>query len=75
VKVNLLYFKQSGKYYSEAQVFIPGVTFYWDAIDVLRNDIANGNLHGLTSKKWPGVILANFKDGPPYVLQGATNGA
>ena len=69
-KVNLTYFKPSGKYYTSGAYnseFTLGIYIYKE-IEFWSNKVDLGPLPGLSSQYWDGYILVEPEDGVPAIV-------
>jgi hypothetical protein len=70
ITFNLIYFKTSGKYYTEAE-YVPISQSYYDAIEEVRNLKEKGELPGLVKGATEFNILINLLHDPddvPYLI-------
>tara|TARA_Y100001935_G_C17096122_1_gene403647 strand:- start:260 stop:466 length:207 start_codon:yes stop_codon:yes gene_type:complete len=68
MKVKLTYFKQTGKYYTEAETTVDTDGFY-TAIDEIRRRAIWSELPGLESGAWSGPIMVTINDLPHLILE------
>ena len=62
-KINLIYFKSSGKYY-ETSSFQTNKAYMFEVFDQVKELKAAAKLPGLISGDWDGPILVNSDDHP-----------
>jgi hypothetical protein len=61
VKIELTYFKESGKYYTQGEFDVPDETHYYDVIDMVKKMIVDEELPGLASGCWEFDVLMEPK--------------